>query len=66
MEYEDFGVCFIRTNTINADKLIRENGFNYPSVSVVIDQVSYLISGSGLCYCGLDDDIILVRELEVV
>ena len=66
VEYEDFGVCFIRTDTINADKLIRENGFNYPSVSVVIDQVSYLISGSGLCYCGLDDDIILVRELEVV
>ena len=66
LEYEDFGVCFIRTNTINPDKLIRENSFNYPDVSVSIDQVSYIVSGEGLCYCGLDDDRIMVRELEVV
>lgn len=66
VDYADFGVCFIRSNTDDVNKLIAENTFNYDSVKVTIDDEGYLINGTGVCYARLDDDTVYVKELEVI
>ena len=66
VDYTDFGVCFIRSNTDNVNKLIADNTFNYDSVKVTIDNEDYLINGAGVCYAKLDDDTVYVKDLEVI
>ena len=66
VNYADFGVCFIRANTDDIDKLIADNNFNYDNVNVTIDNTDYIINGAGVCHARLDDDTIYVKNLEVV
>jgi hypothetical protein len=65
VEYNDFGVCFIRSDTENVDKLIRDNNFVYDAVQVTIDETDYILDGNGVCYARLDDDTVHVKDLEV-
>jgi hypothetical protein len=65
VEYNDFGVCFIRSDTENVDKLIRDNNFVYDTVQVTIDEDDYILDGNGVCYARLDDDTVHVKDLEV-
>jgi hypothetical protein len=65
VEYNDFGVCFIRSDTENVDKLIRDNNFVYDTVQVTIDETDYILDGNGVCYARLDDDTVHVKDLEV-
>ena len=66
IEYNDFGICFIRSNTEDIDKLISDNSFNYDTVKVTIDEEDYIMNGTGVCYARLDDDTIYVKDLEVI
>lgn len=66
VEYTDFGVCFIRVNDYDIDKLVYNNSFTYENVAVNIDGVDYLLNGSGVCYARLDDDTVYVKDLEVI
>lgn len=66
LDYNDFGVCFIRSTLDNVDKIIQGNDFSYVNVQVNIDGTDYLLNGTGLCYAKLDDDTVYVKDLEVV
>lgn len=66
LEYNDFGVCFLRSDLENVDKLISDNSFNYDTIRVTIDDTSYILDGNGVCYTRLDDDTVYVKDLEVI
>lgn len=66
VDYLDFGVCFIRCNDLNIDKLLIDNTFTYSNVKVTLEETDYLLNGNGVCYCKLDDDTVFIKDLEVI
>ena len=65
LEYNDFGVCFLRCNDFDVGKLITDNSFHYDNVKVTLEDTDYYLTGNGVCYARLDDDTVYVHNLEV-
>lgn len=66
VDYNDFGVCFIRCNDFDINNLLYENTFSYDTISVTIDSNEYILDGNGVCYTKIDEDTVYVKDLEVI
>ena len=61
---EGYGICIIRTNTINTSHFLSQNHTVY-DCTYTNNETTYNVSGEGIAYCLIDDDIIKFIQLEV-
>jgi hypothetical protein len=65
LEYDNFAVCLFRSDKIDVDKLLIDNGIIYDNITATIEETTYNITGTGICYAKIDDDTIYIKNLEV-